>query len=84
MDVTSVRVDSETKSRMDVLKDVNWAEVIRQALRERLDIEEELRRPIDRSRARRAASTMDAIRTSLPILRFDSTREIRKWRESRR
>ena len=66
------------------LRDVNWAEVIRDALRERIEMEEELRRPINRARARRAARGMDAIRTNLPVLRFDSTEEVRRWREFRK
>jgi hypothetical protein len=84
MDVISVRVDSATRGRMASMKDVNWAEVVRSALRERLDIEEDLRQPIDRARARRAARRMDAMRKSLPVLPYASTREIRKWRESRK
>jgi len=66
------------------LPDVNWAEVIREALRERIELEEELRRPIDRARAHRAARGMDAVRTNLPVLRFDSTKEVRRWREFRK
>jgi len=69
---------------MDDLRDVNWAEVIRSALRERIEVEEQLRRPIDRARARRAARGMDAVRTNLPTLRFDGTREVRRWRDSRK
>jgi len=84
MDVTSVRLDSGMKGRMASLKDVNWAEVIRGALQERIEVEEELRRPIDRARARRAARGIDAIRNDLPPLRFDSTTEVRRWRESRK
>jgi hypothetical protein len=84
MDVMSVRVDPDTKRRMGRLADVNWAEVIRETLRERLESEEDLRKPLDRRRARRGARGIDAIRRSLRPTSFDSTREVRKWRESRK
>jgi hypothetical protein len=83
MDRMSVRIDSETKHRMEDLGDVNWAEVIRRAVRERIELEDELRRPVNRRRTLRAMRAMDDIR-SRTNGRFDSTKEIRKWRNSRR
>jgi hypothetical protein len=84
MDVMSVRVDPDTKRKMEELDDINWAEVIRRTLRERLELEEDLRKPLDRRRALRGAQGMDTIRQSLRSVAFDSAREVRKWRESRR
>jgi hypothetical protein len=83
MDVMSVRVDPEMKHRMTDLADVNWPEVIRQALRERIELEHELRQPLNKRRALRAARAMDDIRarTTEP---FNSMKEIRKWRDSRK
>jgi hypothetical protein len=83
MDVMSVRVDPTTKDRMADLADVNWAEVIRMALRERIELERDLRRPLNRRRAVRASRVMDEIRART-VGSFDSTKEIRKWRNSRR
>ena len=80
----SVRVDSTMKGRMAALGDVNWAEVIRRAVQARLDLEEDLRNPIDRNRARRAARHTDEFRLSLKRGGYDSTREIRKWRDLRK
>jgi len=80
----SVRVDPDTKRKMGRLPDVNWAEVIRESLRERLEVEEELRKPLDRRRARRGTRGIDALRRSLRPSSFDATREVRKWRESRK
>lgn len=79
----SVRVDPETRRRMADIPDVNWAEVIRQGLKERLEIEEELRRPIDRRRSQRGRHVAEALRQALGRSQFDSTREVRKWRDSR-
>jgi hypothetical protein len=84
MDVMSIRIDSDIKRRMASLHDVNWAEIVRTTLKERLEAEEELRRPIDRRRAIRAAKGIDRLREGLHPARFDITREVRKWRDSRK
>lgn len=84
MDVMSIRIDAGTKRRMADLRDVNWAEVVRETISERLAIEEELRQPIDRRKALRAAHGIDLIRGRTRPGRFDSQREVRKWRDSRK
>lgn len=84
MEVMSVRVASETRERMSKLSDINWAEVIREAVEERIALEESLRSPIDRRRAARAASSMDRLRQSLQSSDYRSTDEVRRWRDSRR
>lgn len=80
----SVRVDSSLKQRMAALADMNWAEVIRRAVQDRLEIEEELRNSIDRRRALRAANHSDEFRSRLERDNYDSTKEIRKWRDRRK
>ncbi len=77
----SVKVDDETKRRMDGLRDLNWSEVVRTAIERRLEAEEALRRPIDRARAKRAGQAMDRLRESLPAGDYDLAKEIRKWRD---
>lgn len=84
MDVMSVRIDPTTKKRMAEFKDVNWAEVIRRSLTERLDFEEELRTPVNRHRASRGAREIDRLRSKLASPGFDSSQEVRKWRDSRK
>jgi hypothetical protein len=84
MDVLSVRVDPEMKHRMKELKDIDWAEVIRKTLRERIELEGDLRTSLDGFRALRGARGMDAIRRTLRTTRFDSAREVRTWRDSRK
>lgn len=79
-----MKVDAATKKRMARLRDINWSEVLREAIRRRLEIEEWLRTPIDRRRAMAAARRMDAFRASVGPSDFDSTKEIRKWRDLRR
>jgi len=84
MEVVSIKVDPETKRRMEHLRDINWSEVLRQAIRRRLELEERLRAPVDRRRALAAARRMDDFRKRVGPSDFDSTREIRKWRDLRR
>ena len=47
MKVVSVRVDDETMRRMDSYRDVDWSEVVRRAIRARVEVEERMRRRID-------------------------------------
>lgn len=84
MEGVSFKVDAATKRRMARLRDINWSEVLREAIRRRLEIEERLRAPIDRRRAFEAARRMDAFRAHVGPSDFDSTKEIRKWRDLRR
>lgn len=81
MEVVSVKVDAATKERMGKFRDVNWSQVIREAIRRRLEVEENLRSPIDRRRALTAAKRIDEFRHRMGRTDFDSTKEIRKWRD---
>jgi hypothetical protein len=81
VEVVTVKVDRATKRRMAKLREVNWSEVIREAIRRRLDLEEGLRAPFDQRRAMIAAKRMDEFRKRIGPVDFDSTKEIRKWRD---
>jgi hypothetical protein len=63
------------------LSDVNWSEVVRNAIQGRIEMEENLRGPVDRRRAIAASRGMDALRESIAPSEFDSAKEIRKWRD---
>lgn len=84
MEVVSVKVDPATKKRMSRFRDINWSEVLRDAIRRRLELEERLRIPIDRRRAIEAARRMDEFRSGIGPSDYDSTKEIRRWRDLRR
>ena len=84
MEVVSFKVDPSTKKRMARIRDINWSEVLRDAIRRRLELEERLRTPIDRRRALEAARHMDEFRTQIGPSDYDSTKEIRRWRDLRR
>jgi hypothetical protein len=81
VEIVSARVDAETRRRMKRLPHVNWSEVLRAAIIERLK-EEERRREINVSKLHEAAELTDSVRKKYPG--WDSTEEIRSWRERRR
>jgi len=83
MKVVSIKVDDKTKEMMESFPDINWSDVIRRRIRERLDTEERLRRGIDTGRAMKAALRMDEIRKRMSG-RWNGAREVRKWRDLRR
>lgn len=84
MEVVSFKVDSATKRRMARIRDINWSEVLRDAIRRRLEVEERLRAPIDRRQALEAARRMDEFRSQIGPSEYNSTKEIRRWRDLRR
>jgi hypothetical protein len=78
----SVKVDEETKSRMGRCPEVNWAELIRAAIRRRLEVEEEMRGPTDKAKAIKASKHMRKVRSKTSG-KWSGVEEIRKWRERR-
>ena len=81
MKVVSIKVNDETKRRMEQLQHLNWSEILREAIARRLEAEEALRRPIDHARAKRAGRAIDRLRASLPPGEYDVAREVRKRRD---
>jgi hypothetical protein len=80
----SMRIDEKTKARMEAYPDINWSEIIRRAIKERLDIEESLRgKKFDHARALRATKTMMHLRAKTSG-KWNGAEEIRKWRVFRK
>jgi len=81
VEVVSARVDEETRRKMRRLRHVNWSEVVREAIQEKIRLE-------DRKRVRDVTEVGEALRLMDSIRRprdgFDGTEEIRKWRDLRR
>jgi predicted transcriptional regulator len=78
MPIITLRVDDDLKKKMDELREVNWSEVAREAIREKIT-EAELWEPIDIFLLKEASADTDALRRT--IKGWESTAEIRKWRE---
>ncbi len=69
----SVRVDDDMKKKMENLKQVNWSEIIREAIKKRIDQESQ-------KNLAKAVLYNEQIRKVAPK-DYDSTEVIRKWRE---
>jgi len=82
MSVISVRLNRETRRKMKLLSHLNWSEIIRQAIAQKIREEENKKRRLDPNMLRDAAEITDRIRRPAP--EWSSTEEIRKWRESRK
>ena len=84
MKVVSFKVDPELKKKMQKFKDINWSEVLRKAVEERVKIEEELRsHEFDRALAMKASAEIDNLRRKTSGT-WNGAEEIRKWREIRK
>ena len=81
-EMISVRVPRELREKMRKFSHVNWSEVVREAIRRRVEVEERRLRMLE------AARDMDRIRSRILQLygatEYDSSEVIRRWRELRR
>lgn len=82
MGIISVRIDEETRQKMKKLSHLNWSEIIRQAILQKIKEEESKKRRLDPKVLKEAMEITDRIRR--PSLSWSSVEEIRKWREMRR
>ncbi len=82
MEVVSVKVDKKTKERMQRFSNINWSDTIRSAIQTRLEEEELKDRNLDLKELEDASKISDSVRRPSPG--WDSTVEIRKWRDARR
>jgi len=78
MPVITLRVDDRLKRKMEELREVNWSEVARQAIEQKI-AQAELWQPINTTLLREASDDTDSLRRSAKGR--DSTSEIRRWRE---
>jgi hypothetical protein len=85
MAIVTVRLDEKLRNKMKKLRSVNWSEVIRSAIVERISLEESLpaRRPIDVALLQKAIRDQDRLRAKTSGT-WSGAEEIRKWRELRR
>ena len=75
MRVITIRLDEETEKAMQKVKGVNWSEVLRWRIQEVAKM---------RSRHNKVKALLAAQELSRrPAKGFDSTREVRKWRDQR-
>ena len=78
----SVKVDKETRNKMRRLANADWSETIRRAINETIEREELAERNVDPRDIKEGLKIAQSIRR--PSKGWDSTKEIRKWRDLRR
>ena len=78
MPIVTVRVDDDLKKKMEKLKEVNWSEVARRAIEEKI-AQTELWQPVDVALLKQASEDTNDLRRR--VEGWDSTVEIRKWRQ---
>ncbi|MHB1709724.1 MAG: hypothetical protein ACYCT2_09660 [Thermoplasmataceae archaeon] len=81
MEIITARIDKETKEKMKKLSYINWSDVIRESVIKRIAEEESSKRIIDRNAIAEGMSIASKIRKSSKG--WNSTEEIRKWRDQR-
>jgi Arc/MetJ-type ribon-helix-helix transcriptional regulator len=72
MTTISIRIDEDTKKRMEKMKDVNWSEVVRQAILKMLGQEE--------GRNLAKAVLLNERNVIIPDESYSSVEVIREWR----
>jgi len=86
MSTITVRIPEGLKKRMSRIKGVNWSEVVRRAIVERVIIEEKLGNK-NWDLVRKAAGETDELRMKLEArygrCDYDSAETIRRWRDLR-
>lgn len=75
MSTVSARISKELKKRMEELNHVNWSEVVREAIREKIKAEQE-------QNLAKAVLLNERVRKKAPE-GWKSEEVIRKWREQR-
>ena len=78
MAIVTARIDEELKKKMAQMRRINWSEVIRDAILHKIE-EEELWKAVNSRKLAEAAIQTDSLRRK--IEGWDSTAEIRRWRE---
>lgn len=84
MTVFSLRIPEDLKKKMESLSNINWSEEIRFFLSKRIQ-EELARRNIDPIRLEHAVKSSNELRkVHIAGENWDSTQELRKWRDQRK
>ena len=80
--VISFRIDEKLKRKMEKLRHINWSDIVRKAIQETIEREEErLRRKKNVQKVKEALARNIALERK--VEEWSSVEEIRKWREKR-
>lgn len=86
MATITVRIPSDLKRRMALFSDVNWSEVVRQALMERIELEFRRRKTKNHEKTKEAVAIAERIYQKLfskyGKVSYNSAELIRQWRDA--
>ena len=86
MATITVRIPDELKKRMSLFSDVNWSEVVRKALNERVELEFQRRKIRKVEKVREASAVAGRIYETLLStygkIPYNSAELIRQWRDA--
>ena len=86
MATITVRIPDELKKRMSLFSDVNWSEVVREALSERVEMEFQRRKIKEAEKVREASAVAERIYKALfstyGEIPYNSAELIRRWRDA--
>lgn len=85
MAIVTVRLDEQLKKKMEMFRDVNWSEVVRRAILDRISQEEVLHahRRVNFELLRSAIRDQDRLRKKTSGS-WSGAEEVRHWREFRK
>jgi len=82
----TVRIPKELKKRMSLFSDVNWSEVVREALSDRVKLELRRRRMSDEEKVREAGAVagkiFEKVLSTYGKIPYNSAELIRQWRDA--
>jgi len=84
--LVTVRVSEGLKKQMRKLKSVNWSELLRRAIEERVELEQRsVKRDWElvREGSRKADAIRNQIKREYGFVDFNSAETVRSWRETR-
>lgn len=86
MATITVRIPDELKRRMSLFSDVNWSEVVREALIERVELEFQRRKVKAMEKVREASAVAgriyEALLSTYGKIPYNSAELIRQWRDA--
>ncbi|KPV62213.1 MAG: hypothetical protein AOA65_1984 [Candidatus Bathyarchaeota archaeon BA1] len=86
MATITVRIPNELKKRMSLFSDVNWSEVVRAALSERVELEFRRRRVRDVEKVKEASAIagriFETLLSTYGKISYNSAELIRQWRDA--
>jgi len=82
----TVRISDELREKMRSLSDINWSEVVRRAIEERIALEMARMRKNQKAiieAGQQVDSIFERLRAKYGVVKYDSSRTIRHWRDRR-